>query len=616
MATRQRTAEYDVVVVGGGLAGMCAAIAAARNGASTAIVQNRPMFGGCASSEVRMHIVGANCHASKENLRETGILEEILLENKRRNPHAVFPVFDMMMWEKVHTQENLTGYLNSNMDDIVMADGKIAAIICNQSTTETRFTIRGKIFVDATGHGTLSVMAGAASRMGSEGRDEFGEPSAPPEPNDDTMGNSLMFVAADRGEPVPFVKPEWAYTFTEQDLRYRPHADEIVSHADGGAIVEEDKDGGRLPGFSSVDSGYWWIELGGQYNDIIAEAEDVRDELMRCVYGIWDHLKNVSNHGLANYDLEWVGMVPGCRESRRIEGDYILNENDIRANRIFDDAVAYGGWAMDNHVRCGTLDFDKYPSEIFNFKGCYTIPYRCYYSRDVDNLMLAGRDISASKLAFASARVMGTCSVGGQAVGTAAAMAVRYGCSPRAVGREHIRELQQTLLKQDCYIPGFLNEDEADLARKARVEASSQTPGGEAANVVNGVSRGEGDRKNCWESMPLGGGGETLRLALEQPAEVREVRLTFDTDLSHEIMPSITKIVRDRQVKGLPRELVRDYTLTLRRDGQTVAEKEVRGNGQRLNVHQFDAALCDEVLVTVTGTHGLDRARIYEVRIY
>ena len=373
---------------------------------------------------------------------------------------------------------------------------------------------------------------------------------------------------------------------------------------------------GRRPGFSSLDAGYWWIELGGQYHDIIAEAEDVRDELMKCVYGVWDHLKNVSDHGLANYDLEWVGMVPGCRESRRVEGDYILNENDIRANRVFEDAVAYGGWAMDNHVRGGTLDFDKYPSEIFNFKGCYTIPYRCYYSRDVDNLMLAGRDISASKLAFASARVMGTCSVGGQAVGTAAAMAVRYGCTPRAVGQEHIRELQQTLLKQDCYIPGFRNEDTDDLARTAQVSATSQAPGGEAANVVNGVSRGEGERKNCWESMPLRPEGEALRLTLREPAEVREIRLTFDTDLSHEIMPSITRIVRDRQVKGLPRELVRDYTLTLRREGQTVAEKEVRGNGQRLNVHPFGGVLCDEVVVTVPGTHGLDRARVYEVRVY
>lgn len=616
MATKQKRAKYDVVVVGGGLAGMCAAIAAARNGASTAIVQNRPMFGGCASSEIRMHIVGANCHASKKNLRETGILEELLLENKRRNPHAVFPVFDMILWEKIHTQENLTSYLNTNMDDVIMEGGKIISIICNQSTTETRFTICGKIFVDATGHGTLSVMSGAASRMGSEGRDEFGEPSAPPEPNDDTMGNSLMFVATDRGESVPFMKPEWAYTFTEQDLRYRPHAEEIISHADGGAIVSEDQDGGRLPGFSSVDAGYWWIELGGQYDDIIDQAEDVRDELMKCVYGVWDHLKNVSNHGLDNYDLEWVGIVPGCRESRRIEGDYILNENDIRANRIFDDAVAYGGWAMDNHVRRGTLDFEKYPSEIFNFKGCYTIPYRCYYSRDVDNLMLAGRDISASKLAFASARVMGTCSVGGQAVGTAAAMAVRYGCSPRAVGQKHIRELQQTLLKQDCYIPGFTNSDDRDLARMACVTATSQAPGCEAANVINGVSRSEENRENCWESTALGACGETLGLAFGQPTPVWEIRLTFDTDLSHEIMPSITKIVRDRQVKGLPRELVRDYTVTLRRNGQTIEEKEVRGNGQRLNVHQFNKVLCDEVLITVTGTHGLDRARIYEVRIY
>ncbi len=616
MSVRQKTVTYDIVVVGGGLSGMCAAIAAARNGAKVAIVQNRSVFGGNASSEIRMHIVGANCHSSKANLRETGILEEILLENKYRNPYSVFPVFDMIMWEKVYLQDNLTIYLNTNMDDVIMGEGQVRGILCHQQTTETEITIYGKIFVDATGHGTLSVMAGASYRIGCESRHEFNEPTAPEQSNMDTMGNTLMFIATDRGEPVKFKRPIWAYHFTEEDLRYRPHVDKIIAHADGGAIVDTDEKKNQLPGFFAVDSGYWWIELGGQYEDIIGEGEEIRDELMKCVYGVWDHLKNVSDHGLENYDLEWVGMVPGYRESRRIEGDYVLTENDIRANRVFDDAVAYGGWPMDNHVRGGILDFDKYPSEIFNFEGCYTIPYRCYCSKDIGNLMLAGRNISTSKMAFTSTRVMGTCAVGGQAVGTAAAMAIRYGCSPKEIGKEHIDELQQALLKQDCFIPGFSNRDDTDLARGATVVASSETLGAQAINVINGVARSIDNAKNYWESARLTEYGEKLTLRLSKESNVREVRVTFDTDLSHEIMPSISRNVCELQVKGLPVELVKDYTVTLSKNGETVAQKEITDNYQRINAHIFDKMACDEVSILVKGTHGLERARIYEVRIY
>ena len=422
MSIHSETRKYEVVVVGGGLAGVCAAIAAARKGARTAIIQNRSMFGGNASSEIRMHIVGANSHGAKKNLGETGILLEILLANKRRNPYASFPVFDSVIWEKVHFQENLESFLNTNMDDVILEGKKIKAVVCHQNSTETEYTIYGDIFVDATGHGTLATMCGATGRMGSEGRDEFKEPDAPEEPNSDTMGNTLLFSAVDRGEPVKFVCPEWANHYTEEDLKYREHANSIASHMEGGKLTKFEEGSGRLPHFSNVDSGYWWIELGGEDEDIIRDGEKIRDELLKCVYGVWDHLKNVGNHGVENLELDWVGFVPGYRESRRIEGDYLLNEKDVLANRIFPDAVAYGGWQMDQHVRRGLLDTDKIPSQILNFNGCYTIPWRCYYAKDLENVMLAGRDISTTKMAFGSTRVMGTCAVGGQAVGTAAAM--------------------------------------------------------------------------------------------------------------------------------------------------------------------------------------------------
>ena len=367
---------YDIVVVGGGLSGMCAAIAAARHGAKTAIVQNRSVFGGNASSEVRMHIVGANSHAAKPDLAETGILLEMLLENKRRNPYASFPVFDSVMWEAVRFQPGLDSYLNTNMDDVVMEDGQIRTVICHQNTTETQLRLSARIFVDATGHGTLGVLAGCGSRMGTEAKGEFHETDAPDMANTDTMGNSLMFSAVDRGEKVTFEKPKWAYTFTEEQLKFREHANSVGSHADGGKLVAFEEGSGRLPNFSNVDSGYWWIELGGDWDDIIRQSEDIRDELVKCVYGVWDHLKNQGDHGVDNLDLDWVGMVPGTRESRRLEGDYLLNENDVRENRIFEDAVAYGGWQMDQHTAGGLMAFDQVPSRILNFKGCYSIPYR------------------------------------------------------------------------------------------------------------------------------------------------------------------------------------------------------------------------------------------------
>ena len=613
MSVNQKTLSYDVVVIGGGLSGVCAAVACARHGVKTALLQNRPMFGGNASSEIRMHIVGASAHASKKNMAETGILMEILMENKRRNPYASFSVFDTIIWEKVHMQENLDSFLNTNVDDLVMENGKIARVIGHQATTETELTISGKLFIDATGHGTIGVMAGAESRMGSEGREEFGEAHAPEQPNHYMMGDTLLFSAVDRGEPVRFIKPEWAYTFTEEQLRFRHHDNSITSHKDGGETVAMEENANRLPHFSNIDSGYWWIELGGDSANIITESEHLRDELLKCVYGVWDHLKNQGDHGAENLDLDWVGIIPGHRESRRLVGDYLLNENDVVANRVFDDAVAYGGWAMDVHTPGGLRDFDRQPSNIINFEGIYTIPYRCYYSCNVENLMMCGRDISVTKMAYSSSRVMGTCAVGGQAVGTAAAIAIREGCTPREVGWRHIRELQQTLLRDDCYIPGVPHAEEGDLARRAQITATGSAPGCGPENVINGIARPVGDRQNCWQSAKL---GDSLTLFFPAAA-VSQVRLTFDPDLTREMMPSLTRIVRDRQYKGLAPQLVRDFTVEYLLNGQTMQSQTVTDNARRLCVLSLEAPItCDTVRITINGTYGEKFGRIYEVGIY
>ena len=609
----QEEKQYDVVVIGGGLAGMCAALASARNGARTAIVQGRGVWGGNASSEVRMHIVGASCHNSKKNLNESGILLELLLENKRRKPSQNFSIWDSVLWEKMHYQEGLDCYLNTDVRSADVANGRITAVHGYQSTTETEYTFRASIFVDATGHGTVGVAAGAKSRVGSESKAEFGEPTAPDQPNTDTMGSTIMFQAVNRGKPVPFVKPFWAYSYTEEDLKYRSHYTCTKALGEGGKF--ESYSGGEtnaLPDFSTFDSGYWWLELGGDAEDNVRQAEEIRDELLKTLYGVWDHIKNCGDHGAENYDLEWVGMVPGYRESRRLEGAYILTENDVRQNRIFEDAVAYGGWPMDVHTPGGVRDLDKLPSAVYNFSGCYTIPYRCYYSAGLSNLMMAGRDISLSKMAFSSARVMGTGAIGGQAAGTAAAMAVRQGVDPAQVD---VHALQQRLLKQDCYLPGFANDDPADFARQAKPAANGCAPGCEAEHVINGVARTTAGGCNVWESLPLSQGDAALTLAFERRHFVGEIRLTFDPNLSREIMPSITSTVRNRQCEGSPDELVRDYHAVLKAGGKEVWRQTVTENAQRLNVltPKLEA---DELQIIVTATHGHPAARIFEVRLY
>lgn len=609
-----KNAEYDVVVIGGGMSGICAALAAARHGARTALVHDRHVLGGNASSEIRMHICGASENLAKPDLEESGILHEIMLDNKSRNDYYNFSIWDMVLFSTVKRQKNLTVYLSTAMESCEMGEGStIRSIDAYQLTTETHWKISGKVFIDCTGNATLGYYAEAEFRTGSEGRDEFGEPDAPGQPNKERMGNTLLFKAVDRGHPVAFKKPDFARTFTEEELKYRTH-----SAVHGAQIKGEvGKAYVRMTSFStsSVDYGYWWIELPGETDDIIDEYEQIRDELVSCIYGIWDHLKNGGDHGAENYDLEWVGMLPGSREGRRLIGDYILNENDILSNRQFEDAVAYGGWPMDIHTAKGLYDFDELPSRVISFDGAYTIPYRSYYSKNISNLMMAGRDISASKMAMGSTRVMGTCAVGGQAVGTAAALCIKYDCDPRGA-QEHMRELQQMLLKDDAYIPGIWNEDPKDLARRAKVTATSAREGCPPENVINGISRDEDGHRNLWISGKGRTEGEMLTLHLADRQPVSEVHLTFDSNFHYPIKITLSRKRQAQQRIGVPPELIRDYTVTLWQGDKKAAKQTVTENVQRKNIVTFPTTECDRVTVMVHKTNGSNEAHIYEIRVY
>ena len=597
--------KYDVIVIGGGMSGICAAIASARHGAKTAIINDRPVYGGNASSEIRVQISGASCHWQKKNAAETGILMELQLENKKINDSFNYALWDGLLWSTVEKQENLEGYLNCVVYDAVADNSQIISISAYQSTTESSFQFSADIFIDATGNGSVGKFVGAEYMFGHESKDLYNEEHAPKISDMQTMGDSIYFVAHDAGHAVRFTKPDWAYTFTDEDFKNRPHGDMTVYDSEGKVLKKFDN-----------NSGYWWLELGGDWENQISSSEKIRWELYKSALGIWDHLKNGGKHGAENFELDWVGIVAGKRETRRLTGDYILNENDILSNRIFDDGVAYGGFWIDDHPAGGFMDKEKKPSDSIHYPGFYSIPYRCYYSRNIENLMMAGRNISASKMAMSSSRVMATCSVGGQAAGTAAALCKKYGLTPRELGREKINELQQILLKDDCYIPGIENSDKDNIACNAIVFASSSKTDCPPENVIRGITRNTEGEKHCWMSDGIGPNGESITLKLDKARKVSEVRLVFDPNLSDERFITVSKSFKDRQKLGVAETLVKDYTIKLLSKGNVIKEKKLTDNYQRLNICKFDPVLADEITINFMETNGSSDVSVFEIRIY
>ncbi len=490
--------EFDVCVVGGGMAGMCAAIASARRGARTAIVHDRPVYGGNASSEVRMWICGAH----GRNNKETGILEEILLANARRNPGGNYSIWDGVLYEKIHFQPGLTAFLNCSCTGAeTERDGDrihMTAITAWQTTTQVLHTIRASLFIDCSGDSILAADSGARFRVGREARDEFGEDIEPKVGDDKTMGNSLLIQMRKTSEPQPFTPPRWAYTFDgPEDL---PH---------------------RIRGVQGTN--FWWLELGG-LQDTIEDAEGIRDELLKVGYGVWDYVKNRApeREEAVDWGLEWLGSLPGKRESRRYVGDHILTQNDIRAGGPFEDIVAYGGWTMDDHHPAGLL-YPQKPTIFHPAPSPYGIPYRCLYSANVENLLFAGRNVSVTHAALSSTRVMATCAVIGQAAGTAAALCVRHGVAPAALCPRRVGELQAALMEDDAWLPGKARAID-DLSR-----AATLTGGGEGiALLLDGHDRDLGDTTHGWRG-PVGG---ELIFRWERPVTVGGARFVFDSDLT------------------------------------------------------------------------------------
>lgn len=463
---KSQTVETDVIVVGGGLAGVSAAVAAARLGRTVALINNRPVLGGNSSSEVRVWVCGATAHGNQRWARESGIIGEMYVENQFRNPEGNPIYWDDVVLDTVRREPNLQLFLNTDVRNVSASGPEEARHI--ESVTgwtmgsEILTTFVAPLVIDCSGDGLVGHLAGARYRLGKEARSEFGEDWAPDEARREFLGSTLLFYTQDVGHPVKYVPPESAIDITTTPIP----TTRIIRSGDTGAH-------------------YWWIEWGGEL-DIVDDNEQIRDELRGVILGIWDYIKNSGQFDADQLTLEWIGNVPGKREYRRFIGDHILTQNNVMEQTSFHDTVAFGGWSIDLHPAAGMYHPGAAAKQRFS-DGVFEIPYRSLYSVNTTNMLMAGRDFSATHIAFGASRVMATCAAMGQAAGTAAALCVERGVTPRELGRDHTVLLQQTLLRHDAPVLGVENNDPLDLASTAHVTASS-------TSTVIGVERDADDR--------------------------------------------------------------------------------------------------------------------------
>lgn len=404
--------NFDLVVVGGGMAGTCAAISASRSGLKVALIQNRPVLGGNNSSEIRVHLMG---DVDKNHYLKLGRIVRELDNGDPGNGNPDAKEYgDARKLAIVKAERNISLFLNTHVYKAETVNNKIVAVSGRNIATNEETRFEGKLFADCTGDGTLGYLAGAEFRMGRESREETGESLAPDKADDFTLGTSNLWAALERDSASSFPETPWAIQFSDEY-----HIDDHKAD--------------------------WQWETGfGNWNTI-TDAEKIRDHNLRAIYGNWSYLKNHKKEKYANWELAWVAYVGGKRESRRLLGDHILTQMDIQNGVMYPDGTVTATWTIDLHFP------DEKNSKYFKGEEFfaatkhirvkpYTIPYRCLYSKNISNLFMAGRDISTTHVAFGSTRVMRTCGMMGEAVGYAAYLCKKYEATPRGIYKEHLKE--------------------------------------------------------------------------------------------------------------------------------------------------------------------------------
>ncbi|AWB65378.1 FAD-binding dehydrogenase [Saccharobesus litoralis] len=586
---REKTVDFEVAVIGGGMAGICAAVAAARNGAKVLLVQDRAVLGGNASSEIRVIVHGVTKLKSGLPERETGILEEILLLNRFSNEQHSFTVWDHVLYDFVTREENLTLMLNTQAVRSETQGNKITSVLCWQMSTESLITINAKVFIDCSGDGLMAATSGAMYRTGREASSEFNEKYAPEEADGWQMGATILLSSRDMGKPMPYKAPPFT-------LKY----DADKTHPDRRIIP--------------FVEGFWWVEVGSK-DDIIGTAETDMHRLMGFAYGVWDYVKNSGKYPEAdNFALDWVGSLPGRRESRRFIGDYILSEPDQLGLKQFDDAVAFGGWPLDEHNPGGIENLSEPPSFWHeHFDEVYQIPFRSLYSKNIENLMFAGRNVSQTHVALSSSRVMGTCAVMGQAVGTAAALCVEKDASPREVAQTHIKQLQEQLLRDDAYIPQRYADDTANLAATADSITASSTASGDVKLLVDGMSRDERGEVHHWQSNGL---DASVTFEWDKPITLSSIEIKCDSNVKKNIMMLKNTRETEAYTTKIPVELLKALNVELKVGGKWLELASIDDNQRRLIKVNFATQAIDGFRINATETYGCEHVKLFEVRCY
>lgn len=496
----EETLESDFCVVGGGIAGVCAALAAARAGLKTLLIQNRSLLGGNASSEIRQHIGGASFMGHYPDAREGGITDEVWSAVRRKcfgNNLNDFAESSTAILDICWREPLLRVIFNTHIDVVKKSADRIVEVQGTQSTTGKRLTIRATQFADCTGDAHVAYLAGCRYLSGQEGRQDFDESLAPETPQHLTMGNTLLFQSEKLDRPAPFEKPDWAPDLKGREIYWTIHPPKVP-----------------------MRHGSWVFEYGGKL-DTIGDAEQIHAELIKIVYAAWADLKERFPEEMANDRLSFISALPGKRESRRVIGDHILTQNDVVSTRRFPDDVAYAGWSLDLHNPDGFYGKDR-PTTFYFFPEIHSVPLRCLYAADVENLWLAGRDISVTHVALGGARLMASCGLQGEAIGIAAAHAKTNHRTCRETASADIASIQQHILKNGGYIPGITAIDETDLVRQASsfsATSSALLTSGEV-EVWEPIGHGLG------LALPIvSGRWETLTLPVDNP-EATPITLT------------------------------------------------------------------------------------------
>jgi hypothetical protein len=421
--------QFDLVVIGGGIAGMSAAISAARLGCKVALINDRPVLGGNNSSEIRVHL-GARIEVGP--YKELGNLLKEFGPLKGGNAQPADYYEDDKKEAAIANEKNITLFSNYRAMGVEKEGQRIKAVIVRHIESGEELSFNAPLFSDCTGDGTVGYMAGADYRMGRESREEFGESTAPEIADKMTMGSSVQWYSVDTGKSRSSF-PYFNYGVTFNDTSCE-----------------------------KVMMGEWTWENGMNYDQII-DFERIRDYGLLVVFSNWSYLKNrlKENGQFKNRKLDWVAYIAGKRESRRLMGDYILKEDDLTRYVVHEDGTAATTWTIDLHY--------PDPKNTANFPGNefksiavhkpihpYPIPYRCLYSRNIDNLFMAGRNISVTHVALGTVRIMRTTGMMGEVVGMAASLCKQYGTNPRGVYHYHLEKLKE-LMKEGTGKKGLPN---------------------------------------------------------------------------------------------------------------------------------------------------------------